>query len=137
VSEADPAGFPQTITSGPFHHALADEPEGFGGTGRGMSPYGFLAAGLGACTSMTLRMYARRKGWPLAHIRVGVSHGKAHCPDSASGDGRLDVFRPARGQRAEAREDPVDPGEAWSLAAWISGNRGSILDLMDSGKANG
>ncbi|MBC7141667.1 MAG: alpha/beta fold hydrolase, partial [Rhodobacteraceae bacterium] len=53
VSEADPKGFLQNVQSGPLHHALADEPETYGGTDRGMSPYGFLAAGLGACTSMT------------------------------------------------------------------------------------
>ncbi|MEZ5779891.1 MAG: bifunctional alpha/beta hydrolase/OsmC family protein [Paracoccaceae bacterium] len=83
VSEADPDGFLQTITSGPDHHAVADEPTAYGGTDRGMSPYGFLAAGLGACTSMTIRMYARRKKWPLAHVRVDVSHGKVHAEDCA------------------------------------------------------
>ncbi len=65
VSEADPDGFLQDVVSGPAHHAVADEPLAYGGTNRGMSPYGFLSAGLGACTSMTIRMYARRKGWPL------------------------------------------------------------------------
>lgn len=63
VSEADPDGFLQDIRSGDNHHALADEPISFGGTNRGMSPYGFLSAALGACTSMTIRMYARRKRW--------------------------------------------------------------------------
>ncbi len=52
VREADPDGYLQDITSGPLHHALADEPLAYGGTNRGMSPYGFLSAGLGACTSM-------------------------------------------------------------------------------------
>lgn len=103
VSEADPAGFLQTITSGPLHHALADEPESYGGTNRGMSPYGFLAAGLGACTSMTIRLYARRKGWPLSHVRVDVTHGKAHGADSEGSDGRIDVF-----QREITLEGPLD-----------------------------
>ena len=61
VSEADPDGFLQDIQSGDNHLALADEPASFGGTNKGMSPYGFLSAALGACTSMTIRMYARRK----------------------------------------------------------------------------
>ncbi len=93
VREADPGGFLQDITSGPRHHVLADEPEAHGGTGRGMSPYGFLSAGLGACTSMTVRMYARRKNWPLDAIRVDVSHEKLHARDAAAGSGqKIDVF---------------------------------------------
>jgi putative redox protein len=47
-----------------------------------MSPYGFLSAGLGACTSMTIRMYARRKGWPLKGVSVDVSHNKVHAQDA-------------------------------------------------------
>jgi len=91
VSEADPEGFLQDIQSGPHHHALADEPVDFGGTNRGMSPYGFLAAGLGACTSMTIRMYARRKGWPLTHVSVDVSHEKCHAADAAK-SAKIDCF---------------------------------------------
>ena len=87
VTEADPDGFLQDVNAGPDHHLLADEPEAYGGTGRGLSPYGFLAAGLGACTSMTIRMYARRKGWPLAGVSVDVSHDKVHAQDAAGGQG--------------------------------------------------
>ncbi|WP_138469493.1 bifunctional alpha/beta hydrolase/OsmC family protein [Poseidonocella sp. HB161398] len=82
VAEADAEGFLQDVTNGPFHHALADEPMAYGGTNKGMSPYGFLAAGLGACTSMTIRMYARRKGWPLDHVSVDVTHDKVHAQDA-------------------------------------------------------
>lgn len=81
VSEADADGFLQDVNSGPSHHTLADEPVAYGGTNRGMSPYGFLSAGLGACTSMTIRMYARRKKWPLEHVWVDVSHEKVHAQD--------------------------------------------------------
>jgi putative redox protein len=84
VSEADAGGFLQDVNAGPRHHVLADEPTSHGGTDRGMSPYGFLAAGLGACTSMTIRMYARRKGWPLDHVSVDVTHDKVHAQDAAS-----------------------------------------------------
>ena len=87
VSEADPAGFLQDINSGPDHHALADEPVAYGGTNKGMSPYGFLSSGLGACTSMTVRMYARRKGWPLDHVRVDVCHDKVHAQDADAANG--------------------------------------------------
>ena len=85
VTEAEPSGFLQDINAGPLHHTLADEPAAYGGTNRGMTPYGFLAAGLGACTSMTIRMYARRKKWPLTGISVDVTHDKVHAQDAAAG----------------------------------------------------
>lgn len=93
VSEADPDGFLQDVQSGPKIHLYADEPKAFGGTNRGLSPYGLLAAGLGACTSMTIRMYARRKGWPLGHVTVDVSHDKIHAEDAETGQSnRVDTF---------------------------------------------
>ncbi|MFT6024774.1 MAG: putative OsmC-like protein/pimeloyl-ACP methyl ester carboxylesterase [Ascidiaceihabitans sp.] len=92
--EADPKGFLQDIHSGPVHHTLADEPLAYGGTNKGMSPYGFLAAGLGACTSMTIRMYARRKGWPLDHVSVDVNHSKVHAQDAETGSGdKIDTWK--------------------------------------------
>ena len=93
VSEADAAGFLQDVNAGPSHHTLADEPLAYGGTNRGMSPYGFLSAGLGACTSMTIRMYARRKGWPLDHVSVDISHDKVHAQDAETGSGdKIDTW---------------------------------------------
>lgn len=93
VSEADPDGFLQDIQSGPDHHGLADEPLAYGGSNRGMSPYGYVSAGLGACTGMTIRMYARRKGWPLTHVSVDVSHNKVHAQDMGpGGSNRIDEF---------------------------------------------
>lgn len=82
VSEADPDGFLQDVQSGPDHHLVADEPERYGGTDKGLSPYGLVAAGLGACTSMTIRMYARRKGWQLTHVSVDITHDKVHAQDA-------------------------------------------------------
>lgn len=94
VTEADPNGFLQDIQSGPRHHVVADEPISYGGTDRGMSPYGFVASGLGACTSMTIRMYARRKKWPLTGIAVDVCHNKVHAQDAGlASEGKVDQFR--------------------------------------------
>ncbi len=93
VTEADPNGFLQDINAGPRHHLLADEPVAYGGTDRGLSPYGLLAAGLGACTSMTLRMYARRKGWPLEGISVDVCHDKVHAQDALHPGAHVDRFK--------------------------------------------
>ncbi|WP_170752542.1 bifunctional alpha/beta hydrolase/OsmC family protein [Ruegeria lacuscaerulensis] len=104
VTEADPNGFLQDIQSGPRHHAIADEPASYGGTDRGMSPYGFVSSGLGACTSMTIRMYARRKRWPLTGITVDVCHNKVHAQDAGLiGDGKVDLFR-----RKIRLEGPLD-----------------------------
>lgn len=65
------------------HPLVADEPVSVGGTNTGPSPYELLAAALGACTTMTLRMYADRKGWPLEEVEVRVEHEKIHCADCA------------------------------------------------------
>ncbi|MES0860854.1 bifunctional alpha/beta hydrolase/OsmC family protein [Ruegeria sp. SCPT10] len=93
VTEADPDGFLQDIQAGPRHHAVADEPVSYGGTDRGMSPYGFVSSGLGACTSMTIRMYARRKRWPLTGISVDVCHDKVHAQDAGlANEGKVDQF---------------------------------------------
>jgi len=93
VREADPDGFLQDVTAGPLHHTLADEPLAYGGTNQGMSPYGFLSSGLGACTSMTIRMYARHKGWPLKSVRVDVHHDKVHAQDAKAGSTqKIDSF---------------------------------------------
>lgn len=83
VIEVDPRGFQQDVVLGARHHLTADEPLAYGGTDRGASPYQLLAAGLGACTAMTIRMYARRKGWPLAQVMVDVTHDKVHAQDAA------------------------------------------------------
>jgi putative redox protein len=87
-------GYLQDILIGP-HHLIADEPADHGGSNLGPSPYQFLAAGLGACTTMTIRMYARRKGLKLTRASVDVTHRKIHaadCADCETRDGKVDVF---------------------------------------------
>ena len=95
VTETDPDGFAQDVVAGGGkHHLIADEPVAYGGTDRGLSPYQLLAASLGACTSMTLRMYARRKKWPLDGVSVDVTHDRMHAQDAPSpGTERIDRFR--------------------------------------------
>jgi putative redox protein len=56
---------------------LIDEPVSVGGLGSGPNPYDLMSAALGACTAMTLRLYAERKGWPLARVQVSVLHHRA------------------------------------------------------------
>jgi uncharacterized OsmC-like protein/alpha/beta superfamily hydrolase len=80
VSETSQGPFLNHVVVG-RHRLLADEPESIGGFDAGPSPYDFLGAALGACTSMTLRMYADRKSVPLDRVTVAVTHGKVHAND--------------------------------------------------------
>jgi uncharacterized OsmC-like protein/pimeloyl-ACP methyl ester carboxylesterase len=94
VSENGIGRFGQDIVIG-RHLLQADEPPAYGGGDSGPTPYQLLAAALGACTSMTMRLYADRKEWPLEHATVAVSHDKIHaedCADCETGKGRIDAF---------------------------------------------
>jgi putative redox protein len=82
VTSAGEGIFPQLI-SAHGHRLRADEPVEAGGTDTGPGPYDFLLAGLGACTAMTLRLYADRKKWPLANAHVTLRHNKIHAEDCA------------------------------------------------------
>ncbi len=78
------------------HDLVADEPAGAGGADLGPSPYEYLLAGLGACTSMTLRLYAQHKKLPLEHVEVRLEHDKIHAEDCAeceTREGRIDHIR--------------------------------------------
>jgi putative redox protein len=85
-------GFAQEIHAG-RHRIRADEPASAGGTDTGLSPYDLLLAALGACTSMTVGMYARRKAWPLEEVTVHLRHSKIYatdCADCETKEGMLD-----------------------------------------------
>jgi putative redox protein len=83
--EGPASGFRTEVDVG-GHHLVVDEPVAVGGTDAGPTPYEMLLAGLGACTVMTLRLYADRRKWPLERARVTLQHRKVHAQDCAECD---------------------------------------------------
>src|SRR5262245_60173389 len=85
-------GLRQEVTIGP-HKLLGDEPSDDGGTDAGPNPYELLLAALGTCGSMTMRMYADRKQWPLEAVEVRLTHSRTYaedCADCETKEGMLD-----------------------------------------------
>ena len=80
VEETGNGRYENAVTIG-TERFVADEPQAFGGGGLGPDPYQLVTAGLGACTSMTMRMYANRKKWPLDKVKVTLRHEKDHADD--------------------------------------------------------
>jgi uncharacterized OsmC-like protein/fermentation-respiration switch protein FrsA (DUF1100 family) len=112
VQEARRGKFQQTVTVGP-HRLTADEPTSAGGDDTGPGPYDFLLAALGACTSMTMRMYAARKALPLDRVTVMLRHSKVHAEDCAECEtksGMLDQI-----EREIAMEGTLDPEQRQKL----------------------
>ena len=92
VVETGEEGFTSQIKMG-NHTLIADEPESVGGNNFGPTPYDLLLASLGACTGMTLRMYANLKKWDVKTIKVHLNHGKRHaddCEDCEKPNAKLD-----------------------------------------------
>jgi putative redox protein len=107
VEETGGGRFQQRVTVG-GHTLIADEPANLGGLGSGPGPYDLLLAALGACSAMTMRLYAERKGWPLERAAVRLRHRKIHAQDCADcetrGDARLDEI-----EKELSLAGPLDP----------------------------
>lgn len=117
VEESGAGAYVQRIVAD-GHEMTADEPAAVGGNDLGPDPYGFLLSALGACTSMTLRMYANHKGWPLEHVSVRLTHRKIHaqdCADCESETGKIDEI-----EREITLTGPLDDGQ-----------RGRLLEIAD------
>jgi uncharacterized OsmC-like protein len=116
VMETGAGKFQNAIAAG-RHHLLTDEPTSAGGLDSGPSPYDYLAAALGACTSMTLRLYAEHKKLALGRLTVGVRHGKLpaeHCADCGEvAEGRTSKID--RFERVISVAGGVDPAMAEKL----------------------
>jgi uncharacterized OsmC-like protein/alpha-beta hydrolase superfamily lysophospholipase len=117
VRETRNSKFQQRVAIGP-HRLLADEPIAAGGEDTGPGPYDFVLAGLGACTSMTMRMYADRKSLPLERVTVTLKHSKIHAEDCAECEtkaGMLDQI-----ERTIAMEGALDAEQ-----------RGKLMEIAD------
>ena len=114
VTVRSEGGLLQRIQAGP-HALVADEPLEAGGTNLGPGPYDLLCAALGACTSMTLTLYARTKGWPLQGVTVRLKHEKIYAQDCAeceTREGRIDSI-----ERVIELAGPLDDAQRARLLA--------------------
>jgi putative redox protein len=98
-----------TTIEGATHESFADEPIKDGGGDEGYSPYELLLASLGSCTAMTLQLYARRKNWPLEHVRVRLEFDRIHENDAE--DSESPPQRIERIQRDFWLEGPLTPDQ--------------------------
>ena len=141
VSEAGGTGLAQLIVNGQ-HELVADEPTSLGGGGAGPTPYGLLVAALGSCTTMTLRMYARRKKWPLARASVTLVHDKVHADDCSDCEGRA-IDRIERRIRLEGDLDDAQRARLLEIAdrcpvhATLAGRIEVVTRLEDQAGGSG
>tara|TARA_R100000935_G_scaffold56043_1_gene86807 strand:+ start:931 stop:2145 length:1215 start_codon:yes stop_codon:yes gene_type:complete len=94
IAHLGPEGFTTQIKAGK-HYLIADEPEKVGGNDFGPNPYEFVSAGLAACTSMTLQMYAKRKGWKLEFVETHVKYAREYasdCEQCEESGAKIDTF---------------------------------------------
>jgi putative redox protein len=105
--------FQQAISIGGRHRLIADEPQAYGGDDSGPGPYDFLLAGLGACTAMTMRMYADRKRIPLEGVAVMLRHAKVHAVDCAECETKTGMID--RIEREIELGGPLDDGDRQRL----------------------
>src|SRR5438105_1963900 len=92
IVHGDAKGFAQKVQIG-SNQLTADEPVSYGGTDSGASPYDLILAALGACTSMTIGLYARKRKWPVEKITVSLRHFKIHatdCEECETKEGKID-----------------------------------------------
>ena len=117
IVETKEGKFAQWVTAG-GHHWVADEPKKVGGDDSGPSPYDMLLGSLGACTTMTLQMYARRKNWPLERVKVHLTHERLYakdCEECEESEGKVE-----RITRTIDLEGPLDEAQ-----------RARILEIAD------
>jgi len=146
VREAGEGGGLANVVYAEGHRLPADEPRDVGGTETGPSPYGYLLGALGACTSMTLRIYAQRKQLPLDRVSVSLTHARVHardCADCETEAGHVDVIRrriALAGDLSEAQQDRLlDIADKCPVHRTLTGEIKvySELDTVEAAEAGG
>ena len=117
VSSTGAGKFQQSVAVGP-HRLLADEPKAVGGDDSGPGPYDLVLAGLGACTAMTMRLYADRKAMKLDQVTVTLNHGKIHAEDCAACETKVGMLDQI--ERVIAIEGDLDAEQ-----------RGKLMEIAD------
>jgi putative redox protein len=125
------------LEEGPFlthllagqHHIIADEPESVGGQNLGPSPYELVTAGLGACTAMTLKMYANRKDWPVKEIKVHLSFDGDYAEDCA----QCEDQKPKMGQFKRLIEVTGDLNEQQEKRLMAIANKCPVHRTLEQG----
>ena len=110
VNVSGEGGIEQNIRVG-GHVFVADEPETLGGRNSGPAPYDLLLSALGACTNMTLRLYADRKEWPLTGIDTTLRHRKAdasECEECETESGKIDIIERQIALHGDLSQDQLD-----------------------------
>lgn len=105
VGKAEDPNYVQQVTSG-AHRFIGDEPTDAGGGDAGPSPFDYLLAALGTCTSITLRMYAERKGWQLGDVTVQLAYSRSK--DTASIKREISVSAPLSEEQRARLADIVE-----------------------------
>jgi putative redox protein len=116
---SDGAHYRHAIRTG-AHALVADEPASAGGADAGPAPYDYLLAGLGACTAITLRMYAEKKGWELGELRVGLTLLKNREGDTAI-------------ERVLQASAPLDPAQ-WERLLDVAGKTPVTRTLQEGAR---
>jgi uncharacterized OsmC-like protein len=112
IVRGESSGFLQEATSG-RHRFQVDEPSTLGGSDRAPTPYDYLLAALGSCTSMTVGLYARGKKWPLKQVTVSLWHTRVHaqdCADCETKQGildRIEIQIDLEGELTQAQRDKL------------------------------
>ncbi len=135
VTENGRTTYAQTVRIGQ-HLLTADEPQASGGQDAGPSPYEYLLAGLGACTIMTIRMYAQRHNWPLIRTTVELRHEKVTSPSGSAINDQFHRVIHLEGELTDQQRSRIlEIAEHCPVGGTL--RHGAIIDTAPAGNLDG